>query len=209
MREVPLNAVFYGDLKLGFPGGASGKEPTCQCRRLKRRGFHPSPWVGKIPWRREWQPTPVFLPGQSQGQRSLAGCSPWGGTESNTTDVTWHMWGLESIHIEQGVRNSHLGGGCEDPPPRSNKCDSHPVIKANPRPHILFIYMVCRMYLQRERLLTEAQSRFATLKRKRLVIPHYYHLPSGVQSCQCQTFLLACLNEDPIKVHRLGIEPSL
>ena len=34
------------------------------------------PWVGKSPWRREWQPTPVFLPGESQGQRSLAGCSP-------------------------------------------------------------------------------------------------------------------------------------
>ena len=37
------------------------------------------PWVGKIPWRREWQPTPVFLPGKSHGQRNLAGYSPWGG----------------------------------------------------------------------------------------------------------------------------------
>ena len=36
------------------------------------------PWVGKIPWRRKWQLTPVFLPGESHGQRSLAGCSPWG-----------------------------------------------------------------------------------------------------------------------------------
>ena len=45
-----------------FPGGASGKEPTCQCRRRKRHGFNP--WVGKIPWRRAWQPTPVFLPGE-------------------------------------------------------------------------------------------------------------------------------------------------
>ena len=36
------------------------------------------PWVGKIPWRREWQPTAVFLPGKSHGQRSLAGCSLWG-----------------------------------------------------------------------------------------------------------------------------------
>ena len=53
---------------LGFPGGTSGNEPTCQCRRRKRRGF--SPWVGKIPWRRAWQPTPVFLPGESHGQRS-------------------------------------------------------------------------------------------------------------------------------------------
>ena len=36
------------------------------------------PWVGKIPWRRDWQPTPVFLPGESHGHRSLAGCSPQG-----------------------------------------------------------------------------------------------------------------------------------
>ena len=43
------------------------------------------PWVRKIPWRRKWQPTPVFLPGESYGQ-SLAGCSPWGHKESDTTD---------------------------------------------------------------------------------------------------------------------------
>ena len=55
----------------GFPGGASGKEPTCQCRRCKRRGF--STWVGKIPWRRTWPPTPVSLPGELHGQRSLVG----------------------------------------------------------------------------------------------------------------------------------------
>ena len=40
-----------------------GKEPACQRRRHKRHGFNP--WVGKIPWRRAWQPTPVFLPGES------------------------------------------------------------------------------------------------------------------------------------------------
>jgi len=54
----------------GFPDGASGKEPTCQCRRL---AF--DPWIGKIPWRRAWQPTPV-LPGKSHGQRTLVGYSP-------------------------------------------------------------------------------------------------------------------------------------
>ena len=59
---------------MGFPGGASGKEPICQCRRLKRRGF--SPWVGKIPWRRKWLPTPVFLSGKSHGLRSLVGYRP-------------------------------------------------------------------------------------------------------------------------------------
>ena len=60
--------------RLGFPGGFSGKEPICQCKRHKRHGF--DPWVGKTPWRRKWQLTPVFLPGESHGQRSLAGNSP-------------------------------------------------------------------------------------------------------------------------------------
>ena len=53
-----------------FPGGSSGKEPACQCRRHKRHGF--DPWVGKIPWRRAWQPTLVLLPEEFPGQRSLA-----------------------------------------------------------------------------------------------------------------------------------------
>ena len=51
-----------------------GKEPSCQCGRPKRHGF--DPWVRKIPWRRAWQPTPVLLPGESHGQRSLPGYSP-------------------------------------------------------------------------------------------------------------------------------------
>ena len=56
---------------LGFPCGTRGKEPACQCRRCKRLRFEP--WVRKIPWRRARQRTPVFLPGESHGQRSLAG----------------------------------------------------------------------------------------------------------------------------------------
>ena len=45
-----------------------------------------NPWIGKIPWSRKWQPTPVFLPGKFHGQRSLVGYSPWGRKESDTTD---------------------------------------------------------------------------------------------------------------------------
>ena len=67
----------------GLPRWLSGKEPTCQCRRW-RRGFHP--WVGKIPWRRAQQPTPVSLPGESHGQRNLAGYSLWGHIESDTAE---------------------------------------------------------------------------------------------------------------------------
>ena len=66
-------------------GGNSGKEPTWQCRRHKRRGF--DPWVGKIPWRRKWQPTPTLLPGKFHGQRSLVGYSPWDGKESVMTEA--------------------------------------------------------------------------------------------------------------------------
>ena len=57
-----------------FPIGSSGKEPTCQGRRLRRHKFNS--WVGKIPRRRAWQPTPGFLPGESQRERSLVGYSP-------------------------------------------------------------------------------------------------------------------------------------
>ena len=71
---------------MDFPGGTIGKEPICQCRRRKRPGF--DPWVGKIPWGRAWQPTLVFLPGESHGQKSLAGYSPWGHIDSDTTEVT-------------------------------------------------------------------------------------------------------------------------
>ena len=58
---------------VGFPGSASGKEPSCQGRRCKGHGFNP--WVRKIPWKRAWQPTPVFLHGESHEQRRLAGYS--------------------------------------------------------------------------------------------------------------------------------------
>jgi len=59
---------------LGFPGSTSVKELACQCKRCKGCRF--DPWVRKIPWRRKWQPTPVFLPGESHEQRSLAGYGP-------------------------------------------------------------------------------------------------------------------------------------
>ena len=73
-------------MERGFPGGTSGKEPTSQSRRWKRHVFEP--WVQTIPWRRAWQPTPVFLPGESHGLRSLAGYSPQGHKEPDTTEAT-------------------------------------------------------------------------------------------------------------------------
>ena len=76
----------------------SGKEPTHQCRRQKRWGF--SPWAGKIPWSRKWQPTPVFLPGKFHGQRSLVGYNPWGRTES---DMTAHTVFISQVTIVSPV----------------------------------------------------------------------------------------------------------
>ena len=67
--------------RVGFPGGTSGKKPTYQCRRYKRRGF--DPWVRKIPWRQTWQPTPAVFFGESHGQTVLAGWSLWGHKESD------------------------------------------------------------------------------------------------------------------------------
>ena len=69
----------------GLPRWFSSKESTCQCRR---HWFNP--WVGKSPWRRKWQPTSVVLPGKSHGQSSLAGYSPWGPKESDTTEQLNH-----------------------------------------------------------------------------------------------------------------------
>ena len=66
---------------LGLPEWLGSEEPTCQCRR---RRFNP--WVRKIARSRKWQPTPVFLPGEFHGQRSLAGCSPQGRKESDMTE---------------------------------------------------------------------------------------------------------------------------
>ena len=78
MNELKTSVISLKNIMLeemsqvgGFPGGASGKEPTCQCKRQKRQGF--DPWVGKIPWRRTLQSTLVFLPGESHGQRNLGG----------------------------------------------------------------------------------------------------------------------------------------
>ena len=65
----------------GLPRWHNGKKPTCQCRRPRF-----VPWVGNIPWRRKWHSTPVDLPGKFHGQRSLAGYTPWGCKQSDTTE---------------------------------------------------------------------------------------------------------------------------
>ena len=69
---------------MSFVGGSKVKNPSASAGDTGDVGFNP--WVGKIPWSRKQQLTPVFLPGESHGQRSLAGYSPWGHKELDTTE---------------------------------------------------------------------------------------------------------------------------
>ena len=67
-----------------IPSGSANEVSICHCKRFKRCRFNP--WVGKIPWKSKWQPTPVSLPGESYEQWSLVGHSPRGRKESDTTE---------------------------------------------------------------------------------------------------------------------------
>ena len=82
----------------------SGKEPASQCRRCRRHGFHP--WVGKIPYRRKWQPTPVFLPGKFHGQQNLVGYSPWGHKELTQVSNWARTLGIPNSQCCDGFRRT-------------------------------------------------------------------------------------------------------
>ena len=84
--ELILDYLGQSPIRRSFPSGTSGKKHSCQCSRRKRCGLHP--WVMRIPWKRAWQPTLVFLHEESYGQRSLVGYSPQGHKESSMTEVT-------------------------------------------------------------------------------------------------------------------------
>ena len=96
---LPTRSLCGGMNLYVLPLWLRGKESACQCRRGRF-----NPWVGKISWRRKWQPTPVFLPGKSHGWRSLGGYSPWGRKESDTTEglhfhcsINWGTDGLRNL----------------------------------------------------------------------------------------------------------------
>ena len=81
----------------GQPGGSDSKESACNAGEL---GSTP------IPWRRKWQPTPVFLPGEFHGQRCLAGYSPWGHKELDTTgQLTLSLSGNQDLTVMHGNQN--------------------------------------------------------------------------------------------------------
>ena len=77
------------------------------CLQWRRPRFES--WVGKIPWRRKWQSTPVLLPGKSHGQRSLVGYSPWGRKESDTTERLYFTFPCDSAGKESTCNVGDLG----------------------------------------------------------------------------------------------------
>ena len=79
------------------PKGPLGLRRLSVCLHCRRPGF--DPWVGKIPWRRKWHPTPVLLPGKSHGWKSLVGYSPWSHKESNTTERLHFHFSLKAATI--------------------------------------------------------------------------------------------------------------
>ena len=96
-QEVKNKSIIWSNWWL------SGKESACQC--WKRRF---NPWVGKIPWKGKWQPTPVFLPGQFHGQKSLAGYSSWGHRDVDTTQRL-------TFTFSQGLKSVPSRTECQDP----------------------------------------------------------------------------------------------
>ena len=84
--EVKRELELWIKARQYFPSGSVRTRQQCRSHGRCRLDLS----VRKLPWRRKWQPTPVFLPGESHGQSSLAGYSPWGHKESDTTEVTQH-----------------------------------------------------------------------------------------------------------------------
>ena len=96
VRGLPMTVAYRmrsETTRVCFPGGSDGKKSPLQCRRPR---FYP--WVGKIPWRKEWLPTPVFLPGEFHGRRCLAAYSPWGHKESDMTKQLSHSLFTMYLH---------------------------------------------------------------------------------------------------------------
>ena len=102
MNKLKLWLFIFFHHLMGFPGGSVVKNlPAVQETRF-------DPRAGKIPWRRKWQPIPIFLPGKSHGQRSLVGYSPWGWKESNTAEwITLHHL-RASVQLGRSVMSDSL-----------------------------------------------------------------------------------------------------
>ena len=106
------------------PQWLNGKESTCNAGDAGDIGL--IPWVGKIPWGRAWQPTPVFLPGESHEWENLVGYSPWGCKELDTNEVTEHTrtlthHGAQHTQLEFNSGKGHQQGDVR----RTEVCKFH------------------------------------------------------------------------------------
>ena len=90
---IGLHNILLVYIIYGLPDGSDRKNLLA----IQETWFNT--WVGKIPWKREWQPTPIFLPGECYGQRSLAGYSPQGHIELDTTETTQHTHTYQLIYL--------------------------------------------------------------------------------------------------------------
>ena len=102
--ELSKLVKYYLHYTMGFPNGSVVKNPPVNARSCRRYMF--DPWVGKIPWRRKWLPTPVFLPGESHGQRSLVGYSPCGLQSCPESDMTEVTYRASTHSAQQGCSES-------------------------------------------------------------------------------------------------------
>ena len=104
--DVRMNMFRKGlHFPVGFPGGSVGKESACNAGDTGDASLILG--SGRFPWRKKWQPTPVYLPGESHGQRSLVGYSPWGRKKLDTTEATGHST-LPSAETVSGVLRMHI-----------------------------------------------------------------------------------------------------
>ena len=96
---TPLSIRVLQGSSQGFPGGSDGKESAFNAGDLGS-----IPGIGKIPWRRKWQPTLVLLPGKFHGWRSLTGYSPWDRKESDMTEyLTSYHWKEKAILLKRNL----------------------------------------------------------------------------------------------------------
>ena len=91
------------DSGMGFPRGSHSEKPTCNAGDMCS-----TPGLGRSPWRKKWQPTPVFLPGEFHGQSSLEGYSPWGRKELDTTDWLTHPHTRTCTHMLRNAETTLL-----------------------------------------------------------------------------------------------------
>ena len=132
---IVIKCCSFWFIVLDFPCSSVGKRICLQCRRP---GF--DPWVGKSSWSWKWQPTPVFLPGKSHGQGSLAGYCPWGHKEPNTTELLSTVdapqtWFVLAVPVATSMLGTPLPTALPAPHPQ--------VLTAAPGRHLLSARRKC------------------------------------------------------------------